>query len=152
VSVTSTIGLMGLASTLLSLAIVQPDDTDGNTFLAVTAGGLDAGLAVGAAFARNVDWSLSRARLVGLSAFLGGLAGVGTSLLLFADAGGDADNTARLAAGITLGGLWGGFALGAYLTREMAPDYRFRQRAGATPLVAPTMIRDAPGVAVAGMF
>jgi hypothetical protein len=153
VSVTTTIGAMGLASTLLSLAIIQPDDLDGDAFLSLTAAGLDVGIGVGAVFAGKLDWSLSRARYVGLSAFLGGLAGVGTSLLLFANGGdGDSDNLGRAVAGITLTGLWGGFALGTYLTRDMAPHARFRQRADAPPMVAPTVIRDAPGIAVVGAF
>ncbi|HWO23623.1 MAG TPA: hypothetical protein VNO30_33005 [Kofleriaceae bacterium] len=154
VSVTTTVSAMGLASTLLSLAIVQPDDLDGDVFLSLTAAGLDVSLGVGAFFAGKLDWSLSRARYVGLSAFLGGLAGVGTSLLVFANGSGesDGDNIARLAAGITLTGLWGGFALGTYLTRDMPPHARFRQRADSPPMVTPTVIRDAPGVAVVGAF
>jgi hypothetical protein len=152
VSVTSTIGAMGMISTLLGLAILQPDDLDGDTFLTVTALGLDAGVVAGAGFAGKLDWSLSRARLVGLSAFLGALAGVGTSILLFADDDGSDDNTARMAAGITLGGLWGGFALGTRLTRDMAPDYRFRAKPGVSANLSPTMIRSAPGLSVVGSF
>lgn len=150
VSVTGTFGMMGLASTLLSLAIVQPDDLDGDSFLTITAVGLDVGLGAGAAFASKLDWSLSRARYVSLAAFLGAFAGGGTSLLLFADSGDD--NNGRLAAGITLAGLWGGFFVGRHLTRDMAPDYRFRRPLGATAMVAPTVIRDAPGAAVVGAF
>jgi hypothetical protein len=154
VSVMSTIGLMGLASTLLSFAIIQPSNTGSDAFLTLTAAGLDAGLGIGAAFASKLDWSLSRARLVGLSAFLGGLAGGGTSILLFADNG--SDNTARVAAGITLAGLWGGLALGSYLTRDMVPDLRLRTSAGTsagpTALVSPTTIHGAPGVALVGSF
>jgi hypothetical protein len=149
VTVIETFGLMGIASTLLSLAIVQPNDLDGDAFMTITAVGLDGGLAAGAAFGSTLDWSHSRARYVELSATLGGLAGVGTSLLLLTDSGGD--NTVRAAAGITLAGLWGGFALGAHLTRDMAPDYRFR-RAQATTMVSPTSIRNAPGLALAGTY
>lgn len=149
VTVVETFGLMGVASTLLSLAIVQPNDLSGDAFTTITALGLDGGLAAGALFAGKLDWSYSRARYVELSAFLGGLAGVGGSILLLADRGGD--DTARLAAGITLAGLWGGFALGTHLTRDMAPDYRFR-RAGALTTIAPTSIRNAPGLALTGTF
>ena len=77
------------------------------------------------------------------------VAGGGTSVLLFADSG--SDNTLRAAAGITLAGLWGGFALGTHLTREMAPDYRFR-RQQPTAMLAPTTIRDAPGLVLSGTF
>lgn len=149
VTVIETFGLMGVASTLLSLAAIQPDNLDNDGFLLMTAGGLDAGLAAGAIFGDRLDWSHSRSRLVQLSAFLGGLAGGGTSILLFADA--DSDNTLRGAAAITLAGLWGGFALGAHLTRDMAPDYRFR-RQGPTAMVVPTSIRNAPGLAFTGSF
>ncbi|HEY5924656.1 MAG TPA: hypothetical protein VIV11_23415 [Kofleriaceae bacterium] len=149
VTVVETFGLMGIASTLLSLAIVQPDDVSGNTFLTITAAGLDGGLAAGAAFGGKLDWSHARSRYVELSAFLGGLAGGGTSLLLFAESGDD--NTLRAAAAITLAGLWGGFALGTHLTRDMAPDFRFR-RAQTTTAITPTSIRNAPGLALTGMF
>ena len=149
VNVTSTFGLMGLASTLLSLAIIQPDDLDGNTFLTITAAGLDGGLGAGAAFASKLDWSLSRARFVELGAFLGALAGAGTSLILFSDS--ESDNTGRLAAGLTLASLWGGFALATHLTRDMAPDYRFRKQTSGTVL-GPTMIHNAPGLALVGRF
>jgi len=150
VSVAGTFGMMGLASTWLSLAIVQPSDLSGNTFLTITAAGLDGGLAAGAIFASKLDWSLSRARLVELGAFLGGLAGGGTSIILFADSG--SDNTARLAAGITLAGVWAGFALTTHLTRDMAPDYRYRKPLGGNAMLAPTIIRDAPGLAAVGRF
>jgi hypothetical protein len=149
VTVIETFGLMGVASTLLTLAVAQPDNLDGDAFLTITAAGLDAGLVAGAMFGGKLDWSHARSRYVQLSAFLGGLAGGGTSVLLFADSG--SDNTLRAAAGITLAGLWGGFALGAHLTREMAPDYRFR-RQQPTAMLAPTTIRDAPGLVLSGTF
>jgi hypothetical protein len=150
VTIVENFGLMGVSSTLLSLAIIQPEDIDGDAFLTITAVGLDGGLAAGALFADKLDWSHSRARLVELSAFLGGVAGVGTSILLLSDSDGS-DNTIRLGAGITLAGLWGGFALGTHLTRNMAPDYRFRSQ-GASAMISPTSIRNAPGLAIVGTF
>jgi hypothetical protein len=151
VTVVENFGLMGVSSTLLSLAIIQPDNLDGDSFLTITAVGLDAGIAGGALFGDKLDWSHSRARLVELSAFLGAVAGVGTSILLLSDSASESDNTVRLGAGITLAGLWGGFALGTHLTRNMAPDYRFRNQ-GASAMVSPTSIRNAPGLAVSGTF
>jgi hypothetical protein len=150
VSVAGTIGVMGLASTLLGLAMIQPDDLDGDTFLLITAAGLDVGLGAGAAFASKLDWSLNRARLVGLSAFLGALAGGGTSLLLIGEDGNE--NSGRLAAGITLAGLWGGFALGAHLTSDMAPDYRFRRHTGTNAMLAPTPMKNGAGLSLVGTF
>lgn len=149
VTVMETFGLMGVGSTMLALAMVQPDDLESDVFMSLTAAGLDGGLLAGGLFGSKLDWSHSRSRYVQLSAFLGALAGGGTSLLLFADDG--SDNTLRLAAGITLGGLWSGFLLGTHLTRDMAPDYRFR-RQGPTAMLAPTTIRNAPGLALTGMF
>lgn len=157
VSVTGTFGIMGVASTLLGLAVIQPDDLGGDAFLTITAAGLDLSVAAGAGFAGKLDWSLSRARLVGLSAFLGALSGVGTSILLFADNDGDGDNAFRGAAAITFAGMWGGFWLGTHLTRNMAPDYRFRPKAGLDASLAPTVLRgshgtSAPGLALTGAF
>jgi hypothetical protein len=150
VSVATTIGVMGIGSTLLGLAIFEPDNLSANSFLTITAGGLDVGLGVGAAFASKLDWSQSRARYVGLSAFLGALAGGGTSLLLFANS--NNSDAGRGAAAITLAGLWGGFALGTYLTRDMAPDFRFRTRPAATMTLSPMRIHDATGLGVVGTF
>jgi hypothetical protein len=150
VTVVENFGLMGVSSTLLSLAIIQPEDIDGDAFLTVTALGLDAGLAVGALFGDKLDWSHSRARLVELSAFLGGVAGVGTSILLLSDSDGS-DNSLRAGAAITLAGLWGGFFVGSHLTRNMVPDYRFRNQ-GAAAMIGPTSIRNAPGLALTGTF
>ncbi|HEY5945696.1 MAG TPA: hypothetical protein VIV40_09405 [Kofleriaceae bacterium] len=149
VTVIETFGLMGVASTLMSLAIVDPNGLDGDSFTAITAAGLDLGLAAGAGFGGRLDWSHSRSRYVELSAFLGGLAGGGTSILLLADS--NSDNAFRGAAAITLAGLWGGFALGTHLTRDMAPDYRFRNQ-GASAMLGPTSIRNAPGLALSGTF
>jgi len=152
VSVTGTVGFMGVASTLVGLAIIQPDDISGNTFLTLTAVGLDASLVAGGVFASKLDWSLSRARYVGLGAMLGVLAGAGGSLLLLSDGGGG-ENSARLAAGLTLAGMWGGFALTTHLTRDMAPDYRFRVKPQGPQLtIAPTRIKDATGLALVGSF
>ena len=162
VNITQTFGLMSLGSTLLGLAVIQPDSLDSNSFLTITAAGLDAGIGIGASFASKLDWSLSRARYVSLSAFLGLLAGGGTSLLIFADSN-DGNKAARASAGIALAGLWGGFLVGMHLTRDMAPDYRFRAQAAApqtSTMVTPTIMHDvsassappAPGLALVGTF
>jgi hypothetical protein len=159
VNITQTFGLMGLGSTLLGLALIQPGNLDSDSFLTITAAGLDAGIGIGASFASKLDWSLSRARYVSLSAFLGLLAGGGTSLLIFADSN-DGDRAARASAAIALAGLWGGFFVGMHLTSDMAPDYRFRARAGApatSTMVTPAILRDtasssAPGLALVGTF
>ncbi len=148
VSVVETFGAMGIASTMLGFAIAQPDDLDGDTFLGVTAAGFDIGIGAGAVFANKLDWSHSRARYVNLGAFLGGLLGAGSSLVA---SGGNGDRSdARISAAVTLAGLWGGFALTSYLTRDMSPDYRFRTTHSTT--VAPTVVNHAPGLAISGAF
>jgi hypothetical protein len=151
VNVVETFGLMGVGSTLLSLAIIQPS-LDADSFTTITALGLDAGLGVGAGFAGKLDWSNSRARLVQLSAFLGGLTGVGTSLILLSGSNGNGDSALRTGAGITLAGLWGGFALGMHLTRDMDPDYRFRHGSGTQVTFAPTALARGAGLSVVGSF
>jgi hypothetical protein len=151
VGVTGTFGMMGVASTLLTLAIIQPDDIDGDSFLTITALGLDASLIAGGVFASKLDWSQSRARYVGLGAGLGALAGAGGSLLVIGEDGDE--DSARMAAGLTLAGIWGGFALTTHLTRDMAPDYRFRVKPAAPQMtIAPSVVKNAPGLAVLGSF
>jgi hypothetical protein len=148
VNVVQTYGLMGIGSTWLTLAMAQPQSLSGDSFMTITALGLDGGLAVGAGFAAKLDWSNSRARLVQMAALLGVIAGAGTSFILLSDFG--SDNTDRLAAAITLAGMWGGFVTGVYLTRDMEPDYRFRRASSVS--LAPAPIPHGGGLSVVGSF
>lgn len=149
VTLIETFGIMGITSTTLAFWAAQPGLLGDNPSLGIITAGLDLGLGAGALFGSKLDWSHSRARYVQLGALLGALAGGGTSILIFNE---DLDDHAfRITAGITLAGLWGGFALGTHLTRNMAPDYRFR-RQGTTAMLAPTRIRSAPGLALTGTF
>jgi hypothetical protein len=144
------LAIMGMASTWLALGIVQPDDLRGDTVLLLTAGGYNAGLATGIGLSSKLEWSHGRARLVGLGSFLGALGGFATAALITgAEGSGDA---ARMWSTTTLVGLWGGFALSTHLTRNMRPDPRFTIAATPTALVTPTVIRDAPGLAVSGAW
>ncbi len=123
VGFTGTTATLGLATAGLGLIVAQPN-TSADTILLVLAGGLDAGAGLGLGLAGDLDWSPGRQRLTSLGSFLGALAGWATAALL-TGASGDGDTVSRAWAGSTLAGMWGGFALSAYLTRDMKPDPRF---------------------------
>jgi hypothetical protein len=147
----ATASALGIATTGLGLVIIQPDDISSDAALLLLTGGLDVGAGLGLGFAPGLDWSKSRARLVSLSVFLGGLAGVGGSAILLGAPEGKAEGRAYAAA--TLAGMWGGFALGARLTRDMQPDERFAPgRATPAAQVVPAAIEGGAGMAIAGTF
>jgi hypothetical protein len=143
-----TTSVLGVATAGLTLGILQPD-ISADSVLLLMAGSLDVGAALGLGLGSTIDWSVSRQRLTSLGAFLGALGGWATAALL---TGADSDDsTGRAWAASTLAGMWGGFGLSVYLTRDMKPDARFRT-ASPAPVVMPTRIRDAPGFAVSGSF
>jgi hypothetical protein len=91
--------------------------------------------------------------MVGLGEFLGGLGGFAAGALIF---GTDVDSDGgRVMAGLTLGGLAGGFALATHLTRGMEKHPRFEKAASGqvswapTPLVLPG---GGQGLGVVGTF
>lgn len=148
---TGTLSYMGLATAGLSLLVAQPDDIEVDTVLLLLAAGLDVGAGVGLALSPKLDWSKSRGNLVWLSSFLGAVAGFGVVALVAGAP--DSDTEGRFFAASTLGGMWGGFGLGVHLTRNMKPDPRFAHEDGApTTAVVPTIIDQAPGLAVMGSF
>jgi hypothetical protein len=128
VSFAGTMATMGIATVGLGLVIVQPDADDGDGILLAMAGGLDAGAAAGLVLGRKLDWAPGRARLVWLSALLGGLTGFAGAMLIYGnpDDTDNDNNDARVAAGMVLGGAWGGLYLGSHFTRNMKPDQRYR--------------------------
>jgi hypothetical protein len=127
VSFAGTMATMGLATVGLGLLIVQPDIDDEDPVLLAMTAGLDVGAGAGLVLGKKLTWSPGRARLVWLSALLGGLLGGATGILLFGDGESEDGNTeGRIAASLTLGGAWGGLLLGAHVTRNMKPDARFR--------------------------
>lgn len=155
VAFTSVTSGLGIASTGLGLLIAQPD-VDGSTIPLLLAGGLDAGTALGISLAPRIDWSLSRARLTGLGAFLGALTGWGITALA---TGTDVDGggtVARLWGAGTLVGMWGGFGLSALLTRGMTPDrgagVADRGALDAPVMVAPASVPGGFGLSVGGRF
>ena len=112
------------------------------------AAGRNLGAAAGLVMGKDLTWSSARARLVWLGALLGGVAGFGGSLLIGGGDGGS--DFGRAAAGITLAGTWGGFALATHLTRDMRTDRRYR----AAPMVqlAPMAVPRGAGLGVAGAW
>ena len=110
--------------------------------------GLDAGLVTGLALSPGLDWSTSRANLVSLGAFLGAVGGFGSIALVAGTP--DSDREGRIFAGAVLAGLWSGFGLGIHFTRDMTPDKRFADKSDAPIAVLPTLVGDAPGLAVMG--
>jgi hypothetical protein len=155
VSLASTVSILGIVSTGVGFALVQPSNLDGDTALTMLAGGLDVGLAAGFAFGKDVDWSLGRARLVQLGALLGGLTGLAAGALLTGT--GTEDNDVRLMAGTTLAGMWGGLAVGIRATRGMKPDPRYRglpDAAATTPsaMLGPMAVRHGGGLTLSGVW
>lgn len=154
VSFAGTMATMGLVTTGLGLIVILPD-MEADSVLLTMAGGLDAGAAAGLYFGRDLTWSNGRARLVWLSALLGGLGGFATSILLFGDEDNvddDSDSEARMSAALTLGGAWGGLFLGMHATRKMRPDARYRVAAGSDRVLTPIALPGGAGLGYAGRF
>jgi hypothetical protein len=152
VSFAGTMATMGIATVGLGTVIVQPDIDSGDGLLLALAGGLDAGAAGGLVLGRNLDWSPGRARLVWLSALLGGLTGLAGAVLLYGDPDDDTDddnNNARIAAGMVLAGAWGGLYLGAHFTRNMKPDARYRVAPAIVDHIVPIAVPHGGGVGYA---
>ncbi|MCE9577590.1 MAG: hypothetical protein K8W52_30855 [Deltaproteobacteria bacterium] len=150
VSFASSLSLLGIASTGLGFGVIQPDNLDGDTALAMMAGGLDLGLTAGLVLGRDLDWSPSRGRLVQLGALVGGLSGLAVGALI---TGGDAnsDNDGRILAGAALAGVWSGFAVAVRTTRGMRADRRFGQAASMTQMT-PMITRGGAGLTLTGQF
>lgn len=146
ISFASTTGILGVATTGLMIGTLNPDLTDDQVLVSLAAGA-DLGLGAGLAFGRNLDWSISRARIASLGMLLGGLTGAAAGALIVGDHPSDGD--ARLISGATLAGIWAGFGIAAHSTRHMHPDLRY------TPpkaTLAPMPVRGGAGLALAGQF
>lgn len=143
-SFVGTLATLGFATAGLGMIVTAPD-ISADTVLITMAAGIDVGAAAGLVLGRDLTWSSGRARLVWLGALVGGLGGLGSSLLV---AGNDVGG--RSTAGVTLAGTWAGFALATYLTRDMRPDRRFATQ---TPVaVAPIAVPRGAGLGVSGVF
>ena len=143
--------LLGTSSAALAAIMGSQNGTYDNWENTTLAVGLDAGLLGGVLIAPSLDWSRKRARFVMAGTVLGALVG-GMAAGLVTDKrdnpdGGEEDYNGDLIAGCMTAGLWGGFALSAYLTRDYDPDPKFRRTgAPATPSHTATSTSFAPFV------
>ncbi|MEO8845459.1 MAG: hypothetical protein ABI591_24385 [Kofleriaceae bacterium] len=119
--------LMGSSTALLTAVTANRDGNYGgfeNTTLAL---GLDGGALIGAIVAPHLDWSPKRSKLVFASTFIGALAGglVAGTIAQPRNGGSTTDENPSIVTGAMTGGLWGGFALGILLTRDLPPDSKY---------------------------
>lgn len=142
-----TTSLMGLMSAGLCSVMLESASLSGKARSLIFLGGLQLGTIGGAFLAEDVDWSVSRSRLVFLGALVGGLAGGG---LVTVVAGSDIDGEGI--AGASLLGLWGGLGLAIFLTEDMTPDRSFRSSGTRSALVPTFMPNGGAGLAWAGQF
>jgi hypothetical protein len=149
VSFASTLGILGFASTGLALAITQPS-IDSDNLLVAMAGGMDVGLAAGVVLGRDLDWSVSRGRIVTLGTLLGGLTGAAAGALIVGDDPSSGDGAARTLAALTLAGTWGGFGLTTHLTSGMRPDRRYAPQP--TTQLTAIPVRHGAGLGLTGTF
>jgi hypothetical protein len=150
VAFAGTLSVLGAASTGLGIGIGQPD-FDGDKWATTIAIGTDAGLVAGLGFGRNLDWSVSRGRIVQLGVLLGGLVGLAAGALIN---GGDSNNgndTVRLISATSLAGMWGGFAIAVRATSTMRPDRQYAP-AGPDVSIAPMGVRGGGGAMLVGSF
>jgi len=150
VAFAGTLSILGAASTGLGIGIGQPD-FDGDKWTTTIAIGTDAGLVAGLGFGRNLDWSVSRGRIVQLGVLLGGLVGLAAGALINGDNSSGGNDEVRLISATSLAGMWGGFGIAVRATANMRPD---RQYAVTAPNVslAPMSVRGGGGAMVVGSF
>jgi hypothetical protein len=148
VSFAGTLGILGLASTGLVFGITQPNMSD-DAYLVAIAGGTDLGLAAGLVVGSDLDWSVSRGRIITLGTLLGGLCGAAAGALIVGDH--PSNDGGRAIAATTLAGVWGGFGLTMHLTRDMRPDRRYATP-GTSLSFAPMPVRGGAGLSLAGAF
>ena len=153
VAFAGTMSLLGFASTGLSFGLIQPSSLSGDTALSIMAGGTDVGLAAGLALGGDLDWSVSRGRIVQLGSLLGGLAGLAAGALITGANAGSDDDT-RILTGMTLAGVWGGFAVSTIESRSMTPDPRYDPAltGGVHAQLSPMPLRGGGGLAIIGTF
>ncbi len=130
---------LGAATAAFGAISGSQDEEFGNWESGTLALGLDAGLVAGAIIAPRLDWSARRAKVVfaatGVGALAGGMiAGLTTNTN---DGSGDRDPNGNIVAACMTAGMWGGFVLGAMMTRDSAPDAKYTRSAPPTATPAP---------------
>ena len=149
---TNIAGITGTATAGLLLVTldVQPSEPAKNIPM-ILALGLDLGVGAGVALTPHVDWSSSRVRYVGLSEFLGALAGFATGAVIYGAS--PSDDEVRAMTGLILAGTWAGLGTGVYFTRNMAPEAAGAASAPEAGVqIVPFAGRGGGGVSVGGVF
>jgi hypothetical protein len=147
VAFAGTMSALGTATAGLGIGAANPH-YDSDHWLVAIAAGTDLGLVGGFGIGRNLDWSVSRGRIVQLGVLLGGLAGLATGALIIGNDSGSSNG--QIVCATTLGGVWAGFAATIKLTSGMRPD---RQYATApTTQLLPMPTRGGGGLALTGAF
>ncbi|MBP9206364.1 MAG: hypothetical protein KBG28_20495 [Kofleriaceae bacterium] len=139
-------GFNGFMTMGLGLLVLQPE-LESDTVVGLLAAGLDLGVGVGMYTGRSLTWSSSRLTYVSLGEFLGGLTAGALAVVVA-----DADTDERTPAAIVLAGAWGGFALAAHLTRDMATDARYRTAPISASVVPIVTDGGGRGIGLAGAF
>jgi hypothetical protein len=153
----STLTLLGFGTSAIVGSLIEPDDewsSEQSTALAI---GMDAGLAAGLVIAPKITWSRRRARYVAISSLAGLFVGSLTGALLATERDPVTDQSTTdpdVALTGVLVGMWGGFAAGAVLTNDWAPDPKFTKPATATTTITPVPMvgRDQVGIGAMGRF
>jgi hypothetical protein len=148
---------LGAATAAFGAITGSQDEEFGSWESGTLAVGLDAGLLAGALIAPHLDWSPRRSKVVfaatGVGALAGGMiAGLTTNTN---DGGGSREPNGNIVAACMTAGMWGGFALGAMMTRDSAPDTKHTKRAqptAAPPPPPPTATTYAPWVGDRGQL
>ena len=135
------VSLLGLGSALIAGALIDKDDGEVDTAeMTALVVGLDGGAAAGLLLAPKIKWSYGRARFVGAATLVGTFVGGMVGGLLATDKDqttGETTTDPDITAGSLLVGMWGGFAGGIAVSRDWAPDPRYRNQPGGAPATTP---------------
>lgn len=151
VAFASLMSILSGATTGLGLLITRPD-IDNDTSVYLMTAGLDAGLVAGSVFAPKIDWSLGRGNLVRLGAVLGAATGWSAALLTSGTEVRDDDSVARAWGIGTLVGMWGGFALTTFMSRDMLRDPGFVAKPRSLTVLTPMALPRGAGLSLSGRF
>src|SRR6185312_1014399 len=123
-----------MMGTMASLNVLTAKDHFDGWADASLAIGMDGGLLAGALIAPHLDWSPRRAGIVFATSFVGSLVGLLVGGLATKPSnGGTADANGTITLALATGGMFAGFGLGAYTTRDMTPDPTLAPPAPAAP-------------------